>query len=199
MIIVSETFSSTLFVQLPCMFCCAAAVQYLEKCPRGWTEFGKSCYQVFKGEFNWYKSVAVCSLYDSHAATLKSEEDLVSLSKPLPLIHNITLIVLTIRLQAFFSMDLMIKEDSVSTAWLGVSDTRTEGVFRNVDLSKFPEDIWAPGQPRSLSPEDDCLLWDDSDLNDTDCLSVAQSVICERPTLNLNACPPNYARFFGSS
>ena len=100
--------------------------------------------------------------------------------------------------QVFFSMNLLFDEMDLTSAWLGASDMYKEGVWRNIDNSPFPEDVWGPGQPESLSPENDCLLYSDSELNDTNCLLTADSAICQRPTMNMNACPPNYARFFGN-
>nr|UBK24431.1 CTL3 [Takifugu obscurus] len=126
-------------------------------CENGWKKFDFSCYYVSTTTKSWKQSREFCTSRGGDLLIVNSGEE-----------------------QAF--VNTLLKTDQ--NAWMGLSDTVTEGNWTWVDGTRATTTYWQPGQPNSYGGNQDCgeLLHDLSGAgqwNDDAC-TAEQTWVCEK-------------------
>ncbi|KAM4732060.1 CD209 antigen-like protein 2 [Anableps anableps] len=125
-------------------------------CPVHWRFFKTKCYYVSMVKKNWTESRRACIAKGADLLIINSHEE-----------------------QEFVREIL----DNGKDAWIGLTDSLTEGVWMWVDGTPVNKTYWLAGQPNSYKGEQDCgeLVQKQSGgkWNDDDCFAQ-QLWICEK-------------------
>ncbi|XP_053376685.1 macrophage mannose receptor 1-like [Mercenaria mercenaria] len=126
----------------------------IEKCPTGWTSFGKSCYSISSSPASWFLGQTVCKKHGADLVEITSAAE-----------------------NAFLTG--MKSEVNVASAWIGLI---VEGNARIWVSSRYVANFtnWASGQPSDSSLLEDCIEMRDTGYwKDVDC-EKKRKFICER-------------------
>ncbi|XP_076874446.1 CD209 antigen-like protein D isoform X1 [Brachyhypopomus gauderio] len=110
--------------------CCHESKE--EASRQGWRYFNSSMYYVFTGRKNWNESRQDCRERGADLVIINSREE-----------------------QEFLSQHL-----GSSQAWIGLTDTDSEGVWKWVDGTALTTGYWSSGEPNSLVGDEDCVVYD---------------------------------------
>ncbi|XP_041635823.1 C-type lectin domain family 10 member A-like [Cheilinus undulatus] len=125
-------------------------------CPSGWNKFGESCFFLSKTSRSWQSSKNFCNSKGGDLAILNSRDKMMFVKGLLEVhVH----------------------------AWIGLTDSVSEGTWRWVDQTKTTTTFWGPSQPDNWKNTEDCgeirRTGNDVDWNDSNCNSE-RFCICER-------------------
>uniref|UniRef100_A0A3P8RNM4 C-type lectin domain-containing protein n=1 Tax=Amphiprion percula TaxID=161767 RepID=A0A3P8RNM4_AMPPE len=98
-------------------------------CQENWTKFETSCYFVSTVKKNWTESRQACIAEGADLVVIDSRKE-----------------------QAFVNGIL----DARQNAWIGLTDSVQEGVWKWVDGTSVTTTYWQPGQPNSYNRNQDC-------------------------------------------
>ncbi|XP_030000887.1 C-type lectin domain family 4 member M-like [Sphaeramia orbicularis] len=125
-------------------------------CQMGWRKFGMSCYFTSGSKKNWTESRKACIAEGSDLVIINTGDE-----------------------QAFVNSLL----NSGENAWIGLTDSLTEGEWKWVDGTPVTTAYWQPGQPNNKFVEQDCgeIVQNSpvGDWNDDGCFAD-QKWICEK-------------------
>uniref|UniRef100_UPI003AB0C479 C-type lectin domain family 4 member E-like n=1 Tax=Centroberyx gerrardi TaxID=166262 RepID=UPI003AB0C479 len=126
-------------------------------CQTGWRKFEISCYYISAEKRNWTVSRQDCKSKGADLAVINSKEEQI-------FVNGLS--------------------ESGTNAWIGMTDTITEGNWTWVDGTPVTTTYWQPGQPNSYSGNQDCgeMVHTSSKVgewNDDGCFSE-QVWICEK-------------------
>uniref|UniRef100_A0A673A7D2 C-type lectin domain-containing protein n=2 Tax=Sphaeramia orbicularis TaxID=375764 RepID=A0A673A7D2_9TELE len=125
-------------------------------CKMGWRKFGMSCYFTSGSKKNWTESRKACIAEGSDLVIINTGDE-----------------------QAFVNSLL----NSGENAWIGLTDSLTEGEWKWVDGTPVTTAYWQPGQPNNKFVEQDCgeIVQNSpvGDWNDDGCFAD-QKWICEK-------------------
>ncbi|XP_060720565.1 C-type lectin domain family 4 member E-like isoform X2 [Tachysurus vachellii] len=108
----------------------AMDVKNIQTQPIGWRFFNKSVYNISTVKKNWVETRQDC---------IKRGADLV--------------IINSTEKQEFIS-----KYSNGTQAWIGLTDTDTEGTFKWVDGSPLTTEFWWNGEPNDYEQNEDCVI-----------------------------------------
>ncbi|KAF7653305.1 hypothetical protein LDENG_00084870 [Lucifuga dentata] len=98
-------------------------------CPEKWMWFGSSCYFFSDSEENWFNSKRDCQTKNAQLVKITNEKE-----------------------QKFISTFLKKK------AWIGLTDTDTENVFKWLDGTGLTINYWDVGEPNNKEKKQNCVV-----------------------------------------
>ncbi|XP_059846840.1 CD209 antigen-like protein E [Hypanus sabinus] len=122
-------------------------------CPKQWTRFKQSCYQISSGTARWADAQRSCGSMNAHLFVTNNVAE-----------------------QEYVKTKLQ------KTSWIGLNDLVQEGDWRWVDGTDFSssEKFWNAGEPNNAAEEDCVEMLPDGRWNDFKC-DALKNWICEKP------------------
>ncbi|XP_059846842.1 CD209 antigen-like protein C [Hypanus sabinus] len=128
-------------------------IMNFSSCPKQWTRFRQSCYQISSGTANWKDAQSSCLSMNAHLFVSNNVAE-----------------------QEYIKTNLR------NTSWIGLSDLVQEGNWRWVDGTDFSssEKFWKAGEPNNEGHENCVEMFPDGKWNDKNC-DALKNWICEKP------------------